>query len=195
MKRFLCFWACQVLLLTLAHSLQAQDDRAIFELKGSVSQVVPDVIDMGDPWMTYQLAFSPSGKLLKVNLFDINDPRNGSYELKRDGSGRIVELSSVEGEGLRVIRYRYDAAGRVTGQDWLYDNIDFDEVIEMGGTSISYDKDGNKVKVTIKYPDGRPSETVTYTYLKFDEAGNWTSRKMTRPGQYENHTETRTIRY
>lgn len=195
MKHMFYSLLSMTLMLLAAGSLQAQNDLALFELKGPVAKVVPDIVDTGDLWMTYFLEFSPEGKLQKAQHFSVLDPKNGSYEVKKDASGRIVQLDAVEGEGIRIVRYHYDGSGRVTGQDWSYDNIDFDEVFDMGKTRITYDGNGNKVKVVIEHADGTPAETITYTDYQFDARGNWISRKMTWPLQYENHVETREITY
>lgn len=195
MKHMFYSLLSMTLMLLAAGSLQAQNELALFELKGPVAKVVPDIVDTGDLWMTYFLEFSPEGTLQKAQYFSVLDPRNGSYEVKKDASGRIVQLDAVEGEGIRIVRYHYDGSGRVTGQDWSYDNIDFDEVFDMGKTRITYDGNGNKVKVVIEHSDGTPSEIITYTDYQFDARGNWISRKMTWPGQYDHHLETREITY
>ena len=196
MKRFLCLWACQAFLLAAAPFLPAQNDRAVFELNGPVTRVVPHVIEMGDLWMTYEMEFSPEGTLQKIGgFYTIKEGNTGNHEVKRDERGRLVEVSSTEGDGLRIIRYHYDGEGRVSGEDWLFENIDFDTEVPMGSVRFSYDDYGNKIRADIRYNDGAPSETITYSYDKFDDAGNWVSRTMNWPGKYENCAETRDIEY
>lgn len=196
MKRVLCYWACLMLPLFLAHSLQAQDDRAVFELSGPVTRVVSHVVDMGDLWMTYELGFSQEGTLQTIDgFYSLRDGGSGDYELKRGDNGRISQVSSTEGDGLRVIRYHYDREGRVTGQDWIFENIDFDTEVTTGSVQFSYDDYGNKIRADIQYTNGAPSESILYSYDKFDEYGNWVSRTMNWPGKYENYTETRDIEY
>ena len=196
MKRILCLGACLAVLLAAAPSLPAQDDRAVFELGGPVTRVVPHVIEMGDLWMTYEKEFSPEGTLQKIGgFYTVKDGKTGDHELKRDESGRLVEVSSVEGDGLRIIRYHYDREGRVYSEDWIFENIDFDTEVQTGSVRFSYDDYGNKIRADIRYTDGTPSETIIYSYNKFDENGNWVSRTMDGPGKYENYTETREIEY
>jgi hypothetical protein len=196
MKRILCLWACQTALLSAATSLLAQNDRAVFELGGPVTRVVPHVIEMGDLWMTYEMEFSPEGTLQKIGgFYTVREGKTGDHELKRDESGRLVEASSTEGDGVRIIRYHYDDEGRVSGEDWLFENIDFDSEVQTGSVRFSYDDYGNKIRADIQYADESPSETITYSYDKFDDHGNWVSRTMNWPGKYESHTETRDIEY
>ena len=196
MKRFLCLWTCQTFLLAAAPFLPAQNDRAVFELGGPVTRVVPHVIEMGDLWMTYEMEFSPEGTLQKIGgFYTVKEGNTGDHELKRDERGRLVEVSSTEGDGLRIIRYHYDGEGRVSGEDWLFENIDFDTEVQMGSVRFSYDDYGNKIRADIRYNDGAPSETITYSYDKFDDAGNWVTRSINWPGKYENYQETRDITY
>ena len=139
MKRTLCLWACQAVLLAAAPSLPAQDDRAVFELGGPVTRVVPHVIEMGDLWMTYEKEFSPEGTLQKIGgFYTVKEGKTGDHELKRDESGRLVEVSSVEGDGLRIIRYLYDREGRVYSEDWIFENIDFDTEVQTGSVRLYF---------------------------------------------------------
>ncbi len=194
------------ILFASAGVMYAQNDRAVFDLKGDVSKVERDADEINgengfgdltytDFFMRESFSFSKSGKLTKVGTIDVTASDNGECWVKRSKLGRFLQMTSVAGDGDEHIRFRYNKAGKMIGYVSLFENIDFGGLYENFQVSFSYDKEGNKEKMTIKYKDDGRIETVTYTDYEFDEAGNWISRKVSLPGRFKNKVETRKISY
>ena len=60
---------------------------------------------------------------------------------------------------------------------------------------FSYNSDGNIIYTISSFPEYGHSFSESYQYLKFDEYGNWTKRRVTDDAYSESNTETRTITY
>lgn len=108
------------------------------------------------------------------------DARAGmSASLTYDATGRIVAQKleyegNAVGDGERSTEYTYDNAGRLVRTHTLLWETDVETVYTYGAQGrlascreTAYDYDGNTERV------------YTYEYVKFDEHGNWTERKVT----------------
>ncbi|MBO4738691.1 MAG: hypothetical protein J5606_03925, partial [Bacteroidales bacterium] len=180
-----------------SYSVVAQNDRATFGLCGNVTKVESSINDIGDLWSTYKLEFSAEGTLMFVNGLNVDaDAFNYEYSITRDNNNRISEVTSVEGDGIRKIKYIYGNNGQVVSQKYYYENIDNDVTIEAGTAQFVYDFDG--YLTTIKYTDAetKKTENITYSYKKFDDNGNWVLRTVNYPSLgLNNAEETRSCSY
>lgn len=184
-------------------SLSAQNDRATFGLKGNATNVSPDrgnyaVYPVGrNDWVRYDLLFSNTGKLEEVNGMHVTSESFAyDHEIQRDSQNRISKLSSVAGEGLQWVVFHYDDQGRVSSEDYVYENLDAGSEDNIGNTRYYYDDNGNVVKVVVYDAYDSTTNTVNYTYRKMDAAGNWTERVANCPNLgLNNQVEKRTLSY
>lgn len=102
-----------------------------------------------------------------------------SASLAYDAAGRIVaqklEYEGDEvGDGERSTEYMYDDAGRLVRSHTLL----WETSVE---TDYTYDAGGRLAtrRETAHDYDGGTERFYTYEYVKFDERGNWTERKLT----------------
>lgn len=123
-----------------------------------------------------------------------------SASLTYDAAGRIVaEKLGCEGnavdDGERFTEYFYDDAGRLTRS--------FTVLWETGlETFYEYDARGQLVtrRETAYDYDGETERIHTYEYVRFDERGNWTQRKVTvertatQPVEGEEHERSEVVR-
>ena len=154
--------------------------------------------EQGDPWLesnTLEMTFDEYGRVTLDGLAGCKYvyDENGNFikgfsdktSLKRDDNGRIVlyDNTNVEGEDYSNINFdeyiaksfEYDELGRVSkatfsGWEWMTDYI-----YEYFG--------GNVYPVKTTYESAAESlvikGTITYTYDKYDQNGNWTERHVT----------------
>ena len=183
--------------------LYAQDDRATFGLKGNVTKVSPDhgnqsVYPIGEnKWVTYDLVFSSTGKLEEVKGMHVTSESFAyEHEIQRDSKNRISQLSSVAGEGVQWVVFHYDTKGRVSSEDYIYENLDTGEKENVGNVVYYYDDNDNMVKAVVYDKYEAKANTMKYTYKKTDESGNWTERVVNCPDLgLNNQQETRTLSY
>lgn len=141
-------------------------DLMLFELKGPVKTV--KYIE-GGTWIEGTLSFSPDGKL--------ELPRGAEATIYRDSKDRIKSINypcpQFESQGIDSHSYEFtlDDENRVKKY-----NFNFWE--DTGRYSYYYDEKGNLIK-TIGFgaTDYANWEgTQSYTYISFDDYGNWIKR-------------------
>ncbi len=184
----------------LAGTLAAQDDRATFGLKGNITHVAPKQGDhsYGNPLDNYDLVFSETGKLLKLNGEDpgvVRDKKNRISKIYLDydcGMGYDTIMYDDQGRVSQVSSFAYIEAGYNEETDQMEDG----KYVSTGYTKYYYDAEGRVIKALIYNPEDATSNTVNYTYKKADESGNWTERVANCPNLgLNNQVETRTMSY
>lgn len=196
-------FALMAIFSILMSSLSAQNDRATFGLKGNVTKVSVDhgnyaVYPIGrNDWVRYDLLFSNTGKLEEVNGMHVTSESFAyDHEIQRDSQNRISKLSSVAGEGLQWVVFHYDDQGRVSSEDYVYENLDAGSEDNIGNTRYYYDDNGNVVKAVVYDAYDSTTNTVNYTYRKTDESGNWVERVANCPNLgLNNQVEKRSLSY
>ena len=189
-----------IITIMLAGTLAAQDDRATFGLKGNITHVAPKQGDhsYGNPLDNYDLVFSETGKLLKLNGEDpgvVRDKKNRISKIYLDydcGMGYDTIMYDDQGRVSQVSSFAYIEAGYNEETDQMEDG----KYVSTGYTKYYYDADGKVIRALIFNPDNASSNTVNYTYKKADESGNWTERVANCPNLgLNNQVETRTMSY
>ncbi len=206
--------------ILLAGVLSAQNDRATFGLKGNVKKVIQNE-DLNhraythNPMESLDLEFDMTGKLVSVgdsvfkkewredeqgnkiyeeefvNVANEYGEYETTYFLKRDGNGRITQVSywgACDFDPTET--FLYDSKGWIVAvkSTGIYIGDDPDVKVEPGYTRIYYDENGNVTKTT--------PPTTTYTYKQFDKEGNWLVRVAHCPSvHFEDRVEMRTITY
>lgn len=189
-----------IITIMLAGTLAAQDDRATFGLKGNITHVAPKQGDhsYGNPLDNYDLVFSETGKLLKLN--------GDEAGVGRDKQNRVSKIYLDDGCVMGYDTIMYDVQGRVSQvSSFTYIEAGYNEetgqeengkYISLGYTKFYYDADGRVIKALIFNTEDASSNTVNYTYKKADESGNWTERVANCPNLgLNNQVETRTMSY
>lgn len=203
MRKNLCKIVLFIASIMMMSSLSAQNDRATFGLKGNVTKVSADhgnyaVYPIGrNDWVRYDLLFSNTGKLEEVNGMHVTSESFAyDHEIQRDSQNRISKLSSVAGEGLQWVVFHYDDQGRVSSEDYVYENLDAGSEDNIGNTRYYYDDNGNVVKAVVYDAYDSTTNTVNYTYRKTDESGNWVERVANCPNLgLNNQVEKRALSY
>ena len=168
-------------------------DLALFELHGPVKSVnkgyITGFADNG-------ANFDKDGKVTSLNKISYINKRGN---ITRDANGRIKSISCREEEGWPTI----------SSDNITYDGNNlpikiYGKYLESTGNSSLKYNNGLLASETNNF-DGEgdiTKSTITYTYLKFDKYGNWTSRKASfKNYDYEGYcnshseTQTRTITY
>ncbi len=189
-----------IITIMLAGTLAAQDDRATFGLKGNITHVAPKQGDhsYGNPLDNYDLVFSETGKLLKLNGEDpgvVRDKKNRISKIYLDydcGMGYDTIMYDDQGRVSQVSSFAYIEAGYNEETDQMEDG----KYVSTGYTKYYYDAEGRVIKALIYNPEDATSNTVNYTYKKADESGNWTERVANCPNLgLNNQVETRTMSY
>lgn len=163
-------------------------DLAFFNLRGPVKSVTEKNDSYDD---TRRYGFSEKGKWETQNGQKI-----GSIftDVKRDGEKRIIEYTEGEYDCIDSYKITYDAK---TG--WLA-KCETSAGDGESTTTYTYDANGYAIKsVTIgEYADdeggSKVNTTTTYTYVSFDDYGNWTKRTA-KDSDGSAWTETRKIAY
>ncbi|MCM1079564.1 MAG: hypothetical protein NC344_08130 [Bacteroidales bacterium] len=180
-------------MLGMVSHLFAQDDRAVFDLKGNVRLCVPEVADNGFAFPSMRAEFSDKGTLVSLDGMDMT-VKNGSYTVKRDASGRIVRLEFSAGDADRINTFSYDGQGRVCEVKDYYVNVDTDEETLDTRMVRTYNADGLPGKEIYYNEDGSERAVYTYTYTKTDADGNWLARSVSEASQgMEGISETREL--
>lgn len=189
-----------IITIMLAGTLAAQDDRATFGLKGNITHVAPKQGDhsYGNPLDNYDLVFSETGKLLKLNGEDpgvVRDKKNQISKIYLDydcGMGYDTIMYDDQGRVSQVSSFAYVEAGYNEETDQMEDG----KYVSTGYTKYYYDAEGRVIKALIFNPEDASSNTVNYTYKKADESGNWTERVANCPNLgLRNQVETRGMSY
>ena len=172
-----------------AKDLKATKDRGLFDLYGNVKSVTYSDWACPYQWGSISknttISFNKEGK--------VNAPKKGT-KIVRNSRGHITDIQT---------RYHNDSAGEYM---WGSQEIKRDskgrifsqtgEGAECSWTlTHTYNSNGYISKSVAKgYDNGDPYKIVyKYTYLEFDDNGNWTKRKCTCDG--ETTIETRKIVY
>ncbi|MBR5656011.1 MAG: hypothetical protein IKW98_04930 [Prevotella sp.] len=166
-------------------------DARTFGLVGNVKQVtysackLTDLADGEDPWVEKDEPLMSFDRRGRVTL----DPMGNTYEydangkvvkgvrgktlVRRDDKGRIILYESRDGDNdyeMRSISFRYDEQGRLLATDnAFWESIYTDSMVY----------EGDKILPSKKFIEGQAEADeyktmVEYTYLKYDEQGNWT---------------------
>ncbi len=154
------------LLFSVVYSMAHSSDLDIFLLKGPVDSVCVTFNDAGLEWQT-EFTFDVDGNLIEID--------GGEFDSTRDSSGRLktltIEYPAEDDESVInaiTLVVKYDSEGRVTAVESLTP----DDPLKR---KYFYDKDGRLQRVEEENPDY--TESMTYTYLKFDSYGNWIERR------------------
>lgn len=163
-------------------------DLAFFNLRGPV-KLVSEKNDSYDNTRRY--GFSEKGKWETQDGQKIG---NIFTDVKRDSEKRIIEYTEGEYDCIDSYKITYDAK---TG--WVA-KCETSAGDGETTTTYTYDANGYAVKsVTIgEYLDdeggSKVNTTTTYTYVEFDDYGNWTKRTV-KDSDGSSWTETRKITY
>lgn len=123
-----------------------------------------------------------------------------SASLNYDAAGRIVAQKleyegDAVGDGERSTEYTYDDAGRLTRSFTVFGETALE-------TFYEYDAQGRLAtrRETAYDYDGETERIHTYEYVRFDERGNWTQRRVTvestatQPVEGEEHERSEVVR-
>ena len=144
-------------------------DAEVFEAKGRVKMITEDYTRLGRT-IRSTYSFSPSGELLATQQGKI-------VSLERDGQGRLAKY--VYNDAGSYYQYEYDGQGRVIRR-----------FFPSGKAEYEYNDKGLMIQEIGKFFS---TTCIRYTYLAFDEQGNWTERICDREG--EEAREKRVITY
>ncbi|MFL0266521.1 peptidoglycan-binding protein [Candidatus Clostridium radicumherbarum] len=99
----------------------------------------------------------------------VNSDKNGSpistYEYTYDNAGNIVGEKLTCKENSYTRTYSYDASNEIIG--FTEQEVDEDGTAQVKSYNYSYDKDGNRIAVSVK--DGDSQNTTSYKYNEADE--------------------------
>ena len=141
------------------------NDLDMFCLKGPVDSVCIIMNDAGLEWQN-EFCFDEQCFLVEMDGVDI--------DCKRDGFGRMISIIVEDAyedneEAFTTIEMHltYDRAGRVS----KVKSMSADEIWTQ-----NYRYDHNGLLKERDYDSVDQDEALKYTYLKFDDYGNWTKR-------------------
>lgn len=141
------------------------NDLDMFRLTGPVDSLCVVMNDAGLEWQT-EYTFDSDGMLIEIDGEEI--------ECERDGENRIKTITLVdaaeddENEFTTIeMKLFYDKTGRVIRTEAM-------SADEQWVQNYLYDSNG--LLKQRDYDIVGDEEIQTYTYLKFDEFGNWTER-------------------
>jgi len=154
---------------------QRYHDALLQDVRGSVKEVVYDSPEM------LTVTYDQEGKEIHAGHME---KRSRQY----DADGYLLSFEFDRGGLSWKATCNYDSSHRLRQQ--ISSN--------NGGSFVSlneYDRNGNVVKTVVSVSAHDVSRTYiyVYTYLKFDERGNWLSR--IRKGRKTAEFESRTVRY
>lgn len=160
------------------------NDLDMFCLKGPVDSVCIIMNDAGLEWQN-EFTFDEKGFLVELDGMEI--------DCKRDSSGKMLSIiveDAVEDDedAFTTIEMclTYDKAGRVV-------KVTSTSADEIWTQNYRYDHNG--LLKERDYDSVDEDEVLTYTYLKFDEYGNWTERKEQLRSMDQTIIQTRNITY
>lgn len=107
--------------------------------------------------------------------------QTGGVQFKRDDKGRINDIEGHESD----CKYIWDG-DVIIREEWCSEAF-------SGTNEFSYDEKELRTKIIStesEFEEDTTTEEADYTYIEFDQYGNWTERK-----HGNNHTETRSILY
>ncbi|MBO4645212.1 MAG: hypothetical protein J5642_01720 [Bacteroidales bacterium] len=215
----------------LSVTVTAQNDRPTFGLKGNVVKVMQsDDVEygiswFGEDWVTYNLEFSPTGKLIKVNgmvggkkyenneaEYFVQDYEEFKEATKGTPEGVYVYSDSPEYGLLRDDHNRITKLIHIGPDADDVEKLQFDEkgkVVavncvadywgeeeDSGNIKYFFDDAGNIIKAVMYSVSENKTYTMTYTYREFDAAGNWIKRVANCPAmEINNKVEMRILIY
>ena len=159
-------------------------DLDLFVLQGNVKTVV--VKQLKDEFVSenWNIGFDKNGRLIKIGDYVISYSRSNLGKVtnqqgqlvKRDTSNRIESVFINAGcSGRQGFHFSYDVnglssysedTGECTGEEY-YSNIEMEQGLIKG------------VICTMSDIGINTTSTIRYTYVKFDENGNWIERRVT----------------
>ena len=159
-------------------------DLDLFVLQGNVKTVV--VKQLKDEFVSenWNIGFDKNGRLIKIGDYVISYSRSNLGKVtnqqgqlvKRDTSNRIESVFINAGcSGRQGFHFSYDVnglssysedTGECTGKEY-YSNIEMEQGLIKG------------VICTMSDIGINTTSTIRYTYVKFDENGNWIERRVT----------------
>ena len=167
MKKIICILA----MIGMTFSMQAQaqfHDAEIQDVKGPVKKITQSM--MGREQI---ITFTPEGKMQQEGMSDVVYDENGYVQsAKVSGQGMEINVSYVWENG-KLKATKMNMMGR--------------EIV----TTNNYDEQGVLVSSTINM--GEQEMTSPYSDYKYDDHGNWISRKVSMMGR--DMETTRTIEY
>ncbi len=126
------------------------------------------------------LVYNQDGALVESSSYDEEDSLQGKVVHDYDTEGNeILEVSyDSSGSPNRKLVREYDDTGNVIKEDWYF-ALANDGSLELQNTIMKqYDHDGNALKRTSYNSEGSLELQQIYTYLEYDEYGNWTVRQL-----------------
>ena len=159
-------------------------DLDMFGLKGPVDSVCIVMNDAGLEWQT-EFTFDENGLLIEIDGVEVS--------CERDVKGRMTSITVEEAveddeDSYTTINMTiaYTPSGRVS-------KVTASSGDEVWTQTYSYDADG--LLKELIYDSTEDKEVQQYTYLKFDEYGNWTQRQEKLQSMDRTVTQTRNITY
>lgn len=172
------------ILFTAIYSAAFSSDLEMFQLKGAVDSICITSNDAGLEWQT-EFTFDEDGNLIEID--------GEEFECERDAMGKIqslvIEYAAEDDESVistMELVLKYDSAGRVTSVESITPEEPLKHKYHYGDDGILRQKDE-------EFPDY--TESITYTYLKYDSHGNWTERVEQLSSMNQSITQKREIFY
>lgn len=153
----------------------AQDDRAIFDLKGKATSVSSDYYDYLNDISYMNAEFSDKGTLKSLGPYDMSEPNGTYFVKKRRGDGRIAEIEYVVGDGIAVIAFEYSKKGVVDKYYLFMEDYETGDFHLYRWVERTFRR-GRPVKEIVYNSDGELVHIFTYKYKEVDKEGNWLQR-------------------
>ena len=159
-------------------------DLDLFVLQGNVKTVVINQLKDEDVIEKLNIGFDKQGRITKIGDYAISYNRSNAGKVtnrqgqlvKRDALNRVVSIYVKAGcSGQQGFHFSYDVnglsnysedTGECTGDEY-YSGIEVEQGLIKGVTCTTSDVGINT------------QSTIRYTYIKFDENGNWIERRVT----------------
>lgn len=159
-------------------------DLDLFVLQGNVKTVVINQLRNEDVIEKLNIGFDKKGRITRIGDYAISYNRSNVGKVtnrqgqlvKRDVSNRVESIYVEAGcSGRQGFHFSYDVnglssysedTGECTGEEY-YSGIEMEQGLIKGVTCTMSDVGINT------------QSTIRYTYLKFDENGNWIERRVT----------------
>ena len=202
--------------LVVGSKVKNTPDLTYNELKGPV-KFVTKYTDYGyGPYKEGELFFTKKGEWLNVPIWQGDEKTYfpaQENKFERDASGYISTLYELDGEGEeggspgtmtmtwadgRLVKTVFET--KENGPDYWYNSSKV--------TDYTYDDKGNITKASSSinwsssWGSSYSTEDKSYSYMSFDDEGNWTSRQVSERSRYEDgdpytntYTERREIFY
>ena len=159
------------------------------------------------PTGSYEMRFNPWGHIVRDEWGnEYGYDADGNYyrgnhtytTVKRDKAGRITEYTDTEAnsgdESDLTMKFQYDKRGRLATVCLTSMVCHWTEKRHYQGTSLQ--PSNSETLICYEGEEGETKKSVTYSYTRYDEQGNWTERTCvtttTEPAEtmeYETDTE------